>query len=285
MAEHQIDDPLFDYKTYRFGRSRQIFRGPQPDLRGKYLSFVGSAYTFGRYSDAPFPDVLAEQFGLTGVNLGTDGAGPGFFLGDPEVKRAAAEAEVCVVQVMSAAAISNRMYSVRPRRNVRLHNVSDLLVGIYPEVDFERFAFTKPMLKYLHELDEQRFKLIVNEMKNAWIGRTQTLLSSIETRTILLWFSQRAPEDPEADFNDVHTSSYPFYVDRAMVDAVRTSADVYVECVTSAGLPQDLRVDGRTVLYRPSGQAIDENREFPSPEMHAAAVQALEPEIKKLLRG
>jgi hypothetical protein len=68
-----------------------------------------------------------------------------------------------------------------------------------------------------------------------------------------------------------------------MIDAVRTSADAYVECVTQVGMPQDLRVDGRTVLYRPSGQPIDENREFPSPEMHDAAVQALEPTIARLL--
>ena len=77
--------------------------------------------------------------------------------------------------------------------------------------------------------------------------------------------------------------SYPHFVDRAMIDAVRTTADVYVECVTSQGLPQDLRVDGRTVLYRPSGQPIDENREFPSPEMHAAAVQSLEPVITRIM--
>ena len=283
MSEQQLDDPLFDYQIYRFGRSRQIFRGPQPRLRGRYLSFVGSAGTFGRYADAPYPDLLSRRLNLPMLNLGTQGAGPGFFLGDPEVKGAAGNAEVCVVQAMNAAAISNRMFSVRPRRNARLHNISDLMIGIFPEVDFDRFAFTKPMLRYLRELDESRFKLVVNEMKNAWIGRMQTLLASVETKTILFWFSEREPDDLTSEPDDPTGMHYPHYVDRAMIDAVKTSADGYVECVTREGMPQDLTVDGRAVLYKPSGVPINENSEFPSPAMHEAAAEALEPEIRRLM--
>ena len=83
MAEIEIDDPLFDYQAYRYGRSRQIFRGPKPDMGRAYLSFIGSAHTFGRYVDMPYPQILAKQFEMPVLNLGTDGAGPGFFLGDP----------------------------------------------------------------------------------------------------------------------------------------------------------------------------------------------------------
>ena len=79
MSELHLDDPLFDYKMYRFGRSRQIFRGPQPDLRGHYIAAIGGSYTFGRFSDMPFPALLGEELGLTSLNLGADGAGPGFF--------------------------------------------------------------------------------------------------------------------------------------------------------------------------------------------------------------
>ncbi|MFK7943048.1 MAG: DUF6473 family protein [Paracoccaceae bacterium] len=285
MSGMEIDDPLFDYKTYRFGRSRQVFRGPQPTLKGKYLACIGSSYTFGRYVDIPYLDHLAREFDLQAANFGTDGAGPGFFLGDPEVKKAASNAKLCIVQAMSAAAISNRMYTVRPRRNSRLHEVSDLLMGIFPDVDFDRFAFTKPMLRYLRELDESRFRLVANEMKNAWIGRTQTLLSTLECPTILFWFSQRGPDDLLSDPSDPTGMHYPHYVDSAMLDSVKHAADGYVECVTADGLPQDLRVDGRTVLYKPSGVPIDENREFPSPEMHANAALALKTEIRKILKG
>ncbi len=283
MAVQQIDDPLFDYRPYRYGRSRQVFRGPMPDLRGPYLSLIGGSGTFGRFADRPYPELLGASLGRPALNLGTDGAGPGFFLSDPEVLRTASESAVCVVQAMCATAVSNRMFTIRPRRNARIHAVSDLLVGIFPEVDFERFAFVPALVKHLRNVDEQRFRLVANEMKNAWIGRTQTLLATIEAPTILFWFSQRAPEDGSADFTD--TTNYPHLVDRAMIDAVRTAADGYAECVTDEGLPQDLRVDGKTVLFRPSGDPIDQNHEFPSPEMHMRAAEALEPEIRRFLKA
>lgn len=281
MAEHQIDEPMFDYKMYRFGRSRQVFRGPQPELRGKYISFIGASNTFGRFNDEPFPDLVGAGLDVQTLNLGTDGAGPGFFLGDPEVMSAASGAEVCVVQVMCASAISNRMFSVRPRRNMRLHAVSDLLVGIYPEVEFERFSFVHAMLKHLQALDQNRFKLLVNEMKNGWIGRMQTLLNSIETKTILLWFSRRDPDQNNSESGNYEY--YPHFVDRSMIDAVKPIADGYIECTTSVGLPQDLTVDGKTILFRPSGEPISQNHEFPSPEMHHAAADTLTPEIQRLM--
>lgn len=281
MAEQQVDDPLFDYKLYRYGRSRQVFRGPQPDLRGGYLCFLGGSNTFGRFTDMPYSHEVGDRMRLTPLNLGTEGAGPGFFLSDPEVLRAASDAKVCVIQVMCASALSNRMFSVRPRRNTRIHAVSDLLVGIYPEVDFSRFSFVHAMLKYLRNLDENRFKLISNEMKNAWIGRTQTLLSAIETKTVLFWFSQRSPDDPNGNLGGA--ADYPHFVDRSMIDSVVPSADSYVECVTTQGLPQSLMIDGKTVLYRPSGEPLNENRDLPSPEMHTAAAEVLIPSIQQLV--
>ncbi len=285
MAEIQIDDPLFDYKIYRFGRSRQIFRGPQPDFRGEYVCFLGAAHTFGRFVDRPFPTLVGDDLIAGSLNFGTDGAGPGFFLTDPEILRAANGSAACVIQAMSASAISNRMYTVRPRRNARLHAVSDLMTGLFPDVDFSKFSFVNAMLKHLSTVDEDRFRLVVNELKNAWIGRMQNLLNSIESRTVLFWFSQRSPDDGEADAPSAQAAKYPHYVDRAMIDAVKGAADVFVECTTAAGLPHDLRVDGRTLLFRPSGEPIDMNRDLPSPEMHQHAADALLPELERLLDG
>jgi hypothetical protein len=285
MAEIQIDDPLFDYKIYRFGRRRQIFRGPQPDLRGDYVCFLGGQHTFGRFAEQPYPTLVGEDLVVGSLNLGTDGAGPGFFLSDPEILRAVNGSQACVIQAMSASAISNRMYSVRPRRNARLSGVSDLLTGLFPDVDFDKFSFVHGMLRHLARTDEDRFRLVLNEMKNAWIGRMQTLLNSAETKTVLFWFSQRSPDDGEADAPTSPADKYPHYVDRAMIDAVKGAADFYIECTTSVGLPHDLRVDGRTVLFRPSGEPIDSNRELPSPEMHQQAADALLPVLERILDG
>ena len=283
MSGQQIDDPLFDYKLYRFGDTQQLFRGPVPDLTGRYVSFLGGSGTFGRFACEPYADLVGETLGTRIANFGTEGAGPGCFLMDPEVLSAASAARVCVVQVMPASALSNRMFTVRPRRNARLHGVSELLAGIYPEVDFSRFSYARGMLRHMAGIRDNRFRLVVNEMRNAWIARTHTLLATIQTRTLLFWFSQRLPEEEGDEPWDAWHD--PNWVDRAMIDSVRNGADGYAECVSTAGMPQDLTVDGEPVLFRPSGQPIDENREFPSPQMHQAAADVLLPELRRLLKG
>lgn len=282
MSGYPNDDPLFDYKLYRLGRGRQVFRGPEPEVRGRYLCFLGGSPTFGRFVHEPFPQLVGAATGLRTLNLGAEGAGPGFFLNDPDVLGAASDAELCVVQAMCASAISNRMFTVRPRRNGRLHGVSDLLRAIYPEVEFERFAFVRPLLRHLQAVDAGRFAMVENEMKNAWIGRTQTLLGAIGTRTVLLWFAQRSPDGLAWD-GAGGAACQPLFVDRAMVEAVSRAADGYVEAAGARGLPQDLRVNGMAMLHRPSGEPIEENREFPSPEMHRDAAAALMPEVERLL--
>lgn len=282
MSLHVTADPFIDYQLYRFGRTRQTFRGPQPSFRGRYVACLGSAHTFGRFAERPYPDLLAGT-GVPCANLGTDGAGPGFFLQDTEVLRAASDAEVCIVQAMSAVALSNRMYAVRPRRNGRLHEVSDLMRGIFPEVDFTRFVFVRGMLSHLAELDPNRFRLVENEIKNAWIGRMHSLLSLIETRTILFWFSTRAPEQMGGTAAERCAMRYPDYVDRAMLEAVIPAANSFIECTSRVGLPQDLTRDGEPVLFRATGEPITVNDELPSPEMHAAAAEALRPEVERLL--
>ena len=189
------------------------------------------------------------------------------------------------MQVMSARELSNRMYSVRPRRNQRLHAVSDLLMGIYPDIDFSRFSFVRLMLANLMKDDPVRFRLVENEMRNAWMARTRSLLSMIETKTVLVWFSGRRPEDADPDPEEPEFDKYPSFVDREMIDAVASAADAYVEVVSSEGLPIDLTRDGEPVLFRPSGMPIETNMRYPSPEMHSAVAAELGPVIQRLMRN
>lgn len=285
MSLYQSDEVLFDYKIYRFGRSRQLFRGPKPDVARPFVSFIGAASTFGRFVHEPYPQLLGEELGIGALNLGTDGAGPGFFVSDPEIVRTASRAKVCVIQVMSARNLSNRMFSVRPRRNQRLHAVSDLLKGIYPDVDFGRFSFVRVMLATLMKEDPIRFRLVENEMRNAWMARMRSLLSMIETKKVLFWFSGRTPDARDPDPEDPEFIKYPSFIDREMVDAIRPGADGYVEVVSSEGLPADLTRDGEVVMFRPSGMPIEFNMKYPSREMHRQAAMALGPEIRRVMRG
>lgn len=275
MSEHRIDDQTLDYKLYRFGQMQQVFRGPPPDLGACYVAFLGGSGTFGRFAAQPYAEIAGRQARTPIANFGAEGAGPGFFLSDPEVLSIASNARVCVVQVMAASAITNRMFSVRPRRNGRLHAVSDLLAGIYPEIDFARFAYVHAMLRQLSRIADDRFRLVVNEMRNAWIARTHTLLASIQTKTLLFWFSRRAPDDEGADPFDGHHD--PNFVDGAMIDSVLAGAESYIECVASD--------DGPRIGDRPAALSIDDQRDLPTAAMHQAAADLLVPEIRRLMKG
>ncbi len=282
MARIELDSPLFDYRLYRFGHTRQIFRGPKPKFTTGSISFIGGSGTFGRFTDHPFAELVGQKTGRPIANLGTEGAGPGFFLLDPVVLNVASQSSICVLQVMPANCISNRMFIVRPRRNARLHGVSEMLTGIYPEIDFNRFSYARAMLRHLSSIEDNRFRLIVNEMRNAWIARTRTLIAAIQAPILLFWLSQRAPHQEGEDTTDFW--HYPNFVNQSMIDSVKEDTEGYVQCVTSDGMPQDLRVDGEPVLFRGNGEPIEMNRNFPSPETHHRAADALIPEINRMLK-
>lgn len=184
-----------EVELYRFGRSKQIFRGPKPDLRDPYISFIGGSEMFGKFVLAPFPQLVGRSVGQTCVNLGTPGAGPGFFLKDPVILETCSRSATCIVQVMAAEPLSNRMYSVFPRRNMRLRKVSNVLKSLYPQLDFSQFRFVSAMIRALKSEDTEAYKVVMAEQRSAWLARMLELLEDIETTTILLWIKPRGYSD------------------------------------------------------------------------------------------
>ncbi len=199
-----------EVELYRFGRSQQIFRGPKPSLRAPYVAFIGGSEPFGKFVANPYPKLVQKKLRQTCVNWGTPGAGPGFFLKDPVLLEGCSNADVCVVQVMDAVPLSNRMYSVYPRRNQRLRGVSEALKSLFPQVDFSHFRYVSAMIRKLRNVDPKAFKVVEAELKAAWIARMLELLEEIETRTMLLWLvpadiddsSQLVTEDMVAILQD-----------------------------------------------------------------------------------
>lgn len=186
-------DEIGEVDLYRFGRSKQIFRGTRPNLKNPYVAFIGGSETFGKFVSTPFPTLVKRYLRMTCVNWGTPGAGPGFFLKDPVILEACSKAEICVVQVMNPVALSNRMYSVFPRRNMRLRGVSSALRSLFPDVNFEDFKYVSAMLRKLADEDAEAYKIVLDEQRSAWVARMDELLNDIETRKVLLWL---APLDP-----------------------------------------------------------------------------------------
>jgi hypothetical protein len=82
-----------------------------------------------------------------------------------------------VLQIPGAQNLSNRLYTVHPRRNDRFLRASGILRTIYRDVDFTEFHFTRHMLDHLRCLSEDRFDIVRNELRVAWMARMQRVLS------------------------------------------------------------------------------------------------------------
>ena len=180
-------DQIGEVDLYRFGRSKQIFRGPRPNLKRPYVAFIGGSEPFGKFVSVPFPKLVQKYIHVPCVNWGTPSAGPGFFLKDPVLLEACSNAEACVVQAMDPVALSNRMYSVFPRRNTRLRGVSESLRALFPDVEFDDYKYVPALMRKLRAMDEAAFRVVVAEQKSAWVARMLELLEDIETRKVLLW--------------------------------------------------------------------------------------------------
>lgn len=210
---------------YRFGRSKQIFRGPKPDLDSPYLTFIGGSATFGKFVLEPYPKLVEKWIGTTCVNLGTPGAGPGFFLKDPVVLETCSRSTRCIVQVMDVAQLSNRMYEVYPRRNMRLRRVSAVLRSLYPQLDFSGFRYVTAMIRKLKEVDGEAYKVVLAEQRSAWLARMLELLLDIETAKTLLWIRPIEDDDLNPSVTQEMIDVLASHVDNVVTVSVDVSGN------------------------------------------------------------
>ena len=218
-----------DYAPCSHGASNLIFRGPKQVSGAAYCATLGGTETFGKFVPAPWPALVAEATGHACVNLGAVNAGPGLWLGDPDVMAVARGAAVTVVQVVGAANLSNRLYTVHRRRNDRFLRASPWLRALYRDVDFTDFHFTRHLLGTLREASPSAFEVVVGELREAWTARMTELLRAAGRRTILLWVGDAAPPDDAAR----DCGRDPVLVTGSMVTALRSVATDYCEVVFS----------------------------------------------------
>ena len=223
-----------NYAPCRYGNSRILFRGPQRRLDTPYVSFIGGTETYGKFIKTPFPALVESDIGVNCINFGVANAGVDVFLNDSMMLDVANGANATVLQIVGAQNLSNRFYSVHPRRNDRFVNASPLLNSIYPEVDFSEFHFTRHMLNMLYQVSDARFAVVRGELQEAWSARMKLLMRRMRGEVILLWFADCAPgEETDCELNPVECSD-PLFVTRSMLDDVRQYASQYVEVVVSA---------------------------------------------------
>lgn len=264
-----------DYFPCRYGSSRILFRGPRRDIDRAYVAVLGGTETYGKFVPLPFPDLLEQELGLPVANLGCMNAGPDVFLNEAAVTQIAAQASVTVVQILGAQNLSNRYYAVHPRRNDRFLGATPLLRTIFPRVDFTEFNFTRHMLMSLQTASADKFEVVAEELRAAWVTRMKLLLSRLGRRVILLWVSDQAPPSPT---RRVDLTRNPLLIDSEMIQAIRAPVAGYVEAVYSAAaLSQGVEGMAFVPMEAPAAAGL------PGPAAHREVADLLMPAIHRLI--
>ncbi|MFX0543963.1 DUF6473 family protein [Roseovarius sp. S1116L3] len=272
MAYEKLGATPLDYMPCRYGTSKLLFRGPKRDLTGRYVAFLGGTETYGKFVPRPYPALVEAKMGVPCVNFGWPNAGLDVLLHDGDVIGAASRAEVTVLQVLGAQNMSNRYYTVHPRRNDRFVQASPLLRAIFPEVDFTEFHFTRHMLGCLAHIAPERFAAVRRELQDAWVARMKLLLSRIDGPIILLWMSAHPPQ---ARADDPDLADDPAFVTCAMLAAVQGPKVEMVEAPYSAVA----RAEGTRGMAFSQFEA-SAAAELPGPTAHRDVVGAILPALR-----
>ena len=275
MAYEYPGDGSLDYYPCRYGTSKLLFRGPRRDLGVPYCVTFGGTETYGKFLPEPFPALTESMTGHRIVNLACVNAGIDVYLKDPEIMGIAAKARVVVVQIMGAQNQTNRFYAVHPRRNDRFLHATPILRTIFREVDFTEFNFTRHMLQSLQSISADKFEVLAEELRAAWVGRMRSLLTGLPTRTVLLWVSKAPPPMPgrRADL-----TLDPLLIDTEMIDAVRSHATSYLEVIPSAAAwAKGTEGMAFAELDRIAAAGL------PGPSAHQEIAEALSAELRRLL--
>ena len=255
-----------------------MFRGPKRRLDEPYIAFIGGTETYGKFIDRPYSALLEKELGQTCVNLGCVNGGVDAFVNDPTIMATCNKANLTVVQIMGANFLSNRFYSVHPRRNDRFLRASTVLQAIYNDVDFSDFTFTRAMLGKLHLLSPERFDIVVTELREAWVARMRNMLGQIGPNAVLFWFGRKGMSDDAWDKAANPLQADPLFITAAMIDEQRPLVRDVVQTV-----PTDVaKQQGTKGMYFAPMQAKAAS-EMLGVSCHAEASMRLAPILKRLL--
>ncbi len=253
MTYENLGGGALDYYPCRYGKSKLLFRGPRRKLDQPYVAVLGGTETYGKFIPLPYPAQLEERLEVTCVNLGCVNAGVDVFLNDQAVVGICRDAAVTVIQITGAQNLSNRFYAVHPRRNDRFLRASNLLKTIYREVDFTEYNFTRHLLRALKSVSPDKFVMVEEELKEAWLARMKALIARIEGKVVLLWLADHAPEDETGGPDGPD----PLFVTRAMIEELMPFVAGYGEVVIS---PEERQAGRDGMVYaeveEPAARAV-----------------------------
>jgi hypothetical protein len=224
-----------DYNLCHYEGSRLLFRGPARRFERPYVAVLGATESYGRFVERPFSDLVQGRLGLDVVNLACVNAGVDVYLNELPITQIAGKAEAAVVQVMGAQNISNRYYTVHPRRNDRFLGATPQLQALYRNVDFTEFSFTRHLLTTLRAASREKFAVVVAELRRAWFERMVLLVKRLPERRILLWMADGPP--PEGSTGNLKRD--PWMVDAQMIATLQPHFLHYLEVTPSREARQE----------------------------------------------
>ena len=230
MAFEYLGQSALNYYPCRYGASKIIFRGPEKSLAEVYCAVIGGSETYGKFVDEPFPTLLEKLTGRSIVNLGCMNAGVDAFANDDVIIDICKNAEITIVQLTGAQNMSNKYYTVHPRRNDRFLEASDKLRALYEKVDFTEIHFTGHLLNVLEKSSARHFSCIRKELRIHWVSLMKTMLERIGGNIILLWLSEHDPCDP---LRLNHHWGDPVFLNRDMLDQLSGLVAGVVEIVAT----------------------------------------------------
>lgn len=264
-----------DYSPCSYAASRLTFRGPRADLKEPFVACIGGTETYGKFIPTPYPDLLDEMLDMQVVNLGCVNAGPEVYVQERALMQMVSSGMACVVQITGAQNLTNRYYSVHPRRNDRFTGPTPLLRALFKKVDFTEFSFTRHMLHVLQAHSADRFEVLAEELRAAWVARMKQLLAQITCPTVLFWLADAPPPAPGRRADLAHD---PMLVDAEMIAAVRPMATSYVEVIPS---PQARAKGAEGMAFGPMEALAAQS--LPGPAVHYDLAKRLVPVLRQLI--
>jgi hypothetical protein len=137
-----------DHPTVSYPGSSLRFRAPAGDPT-RAMSFAWAERRPSGVRRQTLTRTSWPTGSTAGHQHGRRGGGLDVVLNDPAIADARAAASAIVLQIQGAQTLSNRLYTVHPRRNDRFLRASGILRTIYRDVDFTEFHFTRHMLDHL----------------------------------------------------------------------------------------------------------------------------------------
>lgn len=273
----RLDNGIIDYQTYNIeGLLGLVLRGPAQALfeEGSYICCLGAAQTFGRFVEHPYPELLRKSLDFPVVNLGLPGAGPQAFIDRPELLEFTNRGNLAIVQVLSARSAPNRYFQC------------DGFSNGFRRSDGERISALQAFDEIFRVFTTAEIVEIVDETIDNWRKAYEQLLAMITVPKILFYFSE---SHPRSQLNMQSRKSlfgaFPQLVTTKSLIRIAPLADRFAETVCETGLPQKIRhpLSGEPVLLKIAGKETDQNRYYPSPEMHIAAANTLVPVVSNFL--